>query len=117
PSGDGPDEASYVRARALIGFAMRELELSGDVDAALSRLAVAARWARSAGSDALEVAVLGQLGLARLRTGDSSGALTVLGSAVARLDSAEPVDACRILLNWGSLLFELAWLDAARADL
>src|SRR5690554_1993946 len=117
PRSDGPDDASYVRARALLGFAMSELELAGDVTAALSRLAVAARWARSAGSDALEVAVLGQLGLARMRTGDSTGALTALDSAVARLDAAEPVDACRILLNRGSLLLELGRLDAARADL
>ncbi|NLF04113.1 MAG: tetratricopeptide repeat protein, partial [Actinomycetales bacterium] len=114
---DGADDGAYVRARSLLGLAMSELELSGDVPAAESRLAVAARWARRAGSDALHVAVLGQLGLARLRTGDSPGALEALDEAVTWLDAAEPVDAIRILLNRGTLLLELGRLDDARADL
>jgi len=113
----GADDGAYVRARALLGLAMSELELTGDVAAAQSRLAVAASWARRAGSDALQVAVLGQLGLARMRTGDVAGAVEALDEAATRLDAAEPVDACRILLNRGTLLLELGRLDAARADL
>ncbi len=111
------DDGAYVRARSLLGLAMSELELTGDVTAAQSRLAVAAGWARRAGSDGLQVAVLGQLGLARMRTGDVTGALEALDEAVTRLDAAEPVDACRILLNRGTLLLELGRLDEARADL
>lgn len=121
PEEAGPEasspELAYVRARSLLGLAMSELELSGDVAAAESRLELAARWAARAGSEALAVAVHGQLGLARMRTGEVTGALDALDEAVRHLEAAEPVDAVRILLNRGTLLLELGRLDAARADL
>jgi len=117
PAPDGALDLAYIRARALLGLAMSELELSGDVAGAETRLAEAARWAARAGAGALEVAVLGQLGLVRMRSGDPRGALAALDEATRHLEAAEPVDACRILLNRGSLLLELGRLDAARADL
>ena len=47
PAPDGALDLAYIRARALLGLAMSELELSGDVAGAETRLAEAARWAES----------------------------------------------------------------------
>ena len=110
-------QAAYVRARSFLGLAVSELELDGDVRAAEGRLAEAARWATTAESGAVAVAVQGQLGLVRLRSGDVRGAVEALDAARVLIDEAEPVDACRILLNRGSLLLELGDVDAARVDL
>src|SRR5690606_13156321 len=63
------------------------------------------------------VAIQGQLGLVRMRGGDVTGALAALDVAAGLVGEAEPLDACRILLNRGSLLLELGRLDEARADL
>lgn len=113
-SGDG---AAYVRARAFLGLAVSELELDGDVRAAQRRLADAARWATKASSGAVAVAVQGQLGLVRMRSGDVRGAIEALDAARELIAEAEPVDACRILLNRGSLLLELGDVEGARVDL
>lgn len=109
-------ETAYLRGRVLLALAVSELELTGDAAAAGTRLVAAARWAREAGSDALAVAVLGQLGLVRLRTGDTTGSLAALDEAATRLDAAEALDACRILLNRGALLLDLGRIAEARAD-
>ncbi|MCV2395580.1 CHAT domain-containing protein [Actinotalea sp. M2MS4P-6] len=122
--GDGsadPDretaERAYLRARALLGRVMSEFELRADVDAGLAVLGDADRWAAVAGADALRVAVAGQQGLLWLRSGDTARALAALDRAAARLGDAEPIDACRILLNRGSLRLELGEIEPARADL
>lgn len=114
----GPgDEGAYLRSRALLGLAISEFELSADLDAALDTLRAAERAAETARAPAVAVAVLGQRGLLRLRAGEPAAALAELDRAVSRLPDAEPVDACCLLLNRGSLHLDRGHLDAARADL
>lgn len=110
-------DAAYVRSRCLLGLAVSEFELSADVRRAEDLLDEALTWARVAGAPALEVAIAGQRGLVRLRGGDVPGALAALDRAVAGIDHAEPLDACRVLLNRGSLLLGEGRLAQARADL
>ncbi|WP_024286948.1 CHAT domain-containing protein [Cellulomonas sp. KRMCY2] len=117
-SGDPADpETAYVRARALLGLVTSSFELRGDVEASNAILDTADRWARAAGARAVEVAILGQRGLLRMRAGQPEAALRELDRAAARLDDAEPVDACRILLNRGTLHLEHGRRLKARADL
>lgn len=119
-AGDGTTArrgTAYLRARALLGLVMSDFELQADVGASLAVLDEAEAWARSGGADAVEVAVLGQRGLLRMRAGDPRHAMRDLDRAVSLIDAAEPVDACRILLNRGSLALELGQRARARADL
>lgn len=109
--------AAYVRSRSLLGLVVSEFELRADVGRAEELLDEALTWARAAHEPALEVAIAGQRGLVRLRGGDVPGALEALDRAVAGIAHAEPVDACRILLNRGSLLLGEGRLGQARADL
>lgn len=113
---DGVDDA-YLRARALLGLVVSDFELRADVAASLAVLDEAETWARRAGAGAVEVAVLGQRGLLRMRAGEPRAALRDLDRAVAMIDAAEPVDACRLLLNRGSLALDLGQRARARADL
>ncbi|WP_199422672.1 CHAT domain-containing protein [Actinotalea solisilvae] len=115
--GDHAADVAYLRARALLGLVMSDFELRADVAASLAVLDEAETWARSGGATGVEVAVLGQRGLLRMRAGDPRQALRDLDRAVAMLDAAEPVDACRVLLNRGSLALELGQRARARADL
>ncbi len=114
--GADPDTA-YVRARALLGLVMSDFELRADVAASATALDEAERWARVAGASAVEVAVLGQRGLLAMRAGNPAAALRALDRAVARIGRAEPVDACVLLLNRGSLHLDAGRLAQARADL
>lgn len=118
---DGPTahdpRSAYVRARALLGLVMSDFELRADRDAAERVLDQAEAWAGRAGARGVGVAILGQRGLLHLRAGDAEGALRELDRAVARLRDAEPADACRVLLNRGSLHLDLGRLAAARRDL
>lgn len=116
PVGADP-ESAYVRARALLGLAMSEYEVRADVDAALVGLAAAETCAEAAEAPGVSVAVLGQRGLLLMRAGRNAEALAALDRGVHRVDSAEPVDACCLLLNRGTLNLDLGRLDAARADL
>ena len=118
----GPGEpvdppAAYVRARALLGLVMSDFELRADVIGSRAALNTAERWARAAGAPAVEVAVQGQRGLLLLRAGDIPGALRELDRAVGHLADAEPVDACVLLLNRGTLHLERGDLRRARTDL
>lgn len=113
----GRKDAAYVRARASLGLAMSEYELTADVDAALAGLDEAERWAGEAGAPAVSVAILGQRGLILMRAGRTVEALASLDRGVARLDAAEPVDACCLLLNRGTLRLDLGHLPEARSDL
>lgn len=117
--GTGVDDggAAYVRARALLGLVMSDFELRADRAAAERVLDEAEAWASRAGASGVGVAIHGQRGLLHLRAGDAPGALRALDRAVARLRDAEPADACRVLLNRGTLLMDLGRLAAARRDL
>ena len=110
-------EAARVRARSLLGLVLSDFELRADVGASLRTLDDAERHASLAGAAATRVAVLGQRGLLWQRAGDLTRAMEEHDRAVMALADAEPVDACCILLNRGTLLLELGHVPAARADL
>ena len=110
-------QVAHVRARCLLGLVMSDFELRADVPAGLRMLEEAERWAQTAGVAGVRTAVHGQKGLLWLRAGETGEALESLDAAVAGLDAAEPLDACRILLNRGSLHLELGDLARARGDL
>jgi len=118
-SGSAGGEASpaYLRARALLGLVMSDFELRADLAASRAMLDAAERSARTAGAAAVEVAIHGQRGLLWLRGGDVDAALRELDRAVARVAQAEPVDACVLLLNRGTVHLERGHLARARVDL
>ncbi len=128
PWGDGPapepatgdeqaTECAYLRSRALLGLVMSDFELRAEHGVAVATLDAAARWARVAGAAAVEVAVHGQRGLLELRGGNHVAALEALDAAVEHIEDAEPVDACVLLLNRGTLHLELGRHEQAAADL
>ena len=117
PDAEASADEAYLRARALLGLVMSDFELKADVSRSLDLLAEAERWAVASGAEAVRVAVLGQLGLLWLRAGDTERALGSLDAAVARIDGAEPLDGCVVLLNRGTLHLDRGDVARARADL
>lgn len=106
-----------LRARALLGLVMSDFELRADVARCLDTLDAAEAAAVAASADEVRVAILGQRGLLWLRAGEPSQARSALDRAVGLLDRAEPADACRVLLNRGSLALDEGRLGDARRDL
>lgn len=117
-AGEGASrDDAYLAARALLGLALAEFELTGDVDGAYERLAeVEARGTALAMRD-LALVVRSQRGLLRLRTGDVSAALDEMETAAEVIDDARPLDAAVLLLNLGSLRLELGDAERASRDL
>jgi len=105
-----------VRARALMELAKCDFETRGGPQAALAQLdaLVAAGAARA--WPGIVPAAAGVRGLLALRGGRQDEALRALDTAVAQLADADPVDACRALLNRGTLHSERRDVAAARAD-
>ncbi|MDO8105738.1 CHAT domain-containing protein [Isoptericola sp. b441] len=116
-AGERSTQARRVRARALLGLVMSDFELRADIHEALAMLDEAERDAADARDAGTAVAVLGQRGLLWLRAGDAGRSLADHDAAVARLDLADPVDACCILLNRSTLLLERGEIGRAQADL
>ena len=115
--GGASRDDAYLAARALLGLALAEFELTGDVDGAYERLAeVEARGAALARRD-LALGVRSQRGLLRLRTGDVAAALDEMETAAEVIDDARPLDAAVLLLNLGSLRLELGDAEGASRDL
>ncbi|MGO2741792.1 MAG: hypothetical protein ACTIAP_12415, partial [Cellulosimicrobium funkei] len=115
--GGASRDDAYLAARALLGLALAEFELTGDVDGAYERLAeVEARGAALARRD-LALVVRSQRGLLRLRTGDVAAALDEMETAAEVIDDARPLDAAVLLLNLGSLRLELGDAEGASRDL
>ena len=108
-----------VRAWALMEMARSEHETHGAADRNLAQLdAMVAQQERAPGTGwpGLTPAVAGLHGLLALRAGRLAEALPWLDDAVARIDDAEPLDACRSLLNRGVVHAERRELSQARAD-
>jgi tetratricopeptide (TPR) repeat protein len=114
----GPDVAR-LRSRAGIELVKADFELRGDVTAQLARLTeVAAAAEHAEGSWAgLDPALAGLRGLLYLRAGRTHESLHELDTALAAVDFAEPIDACRALLNRGVLHMDRGDLAQARTDL
>ncbi|QTE31612.1 CHAT domain-containing protein [Pengzhenrongella sicca] len=112
--GDG-QEASRVRARAVLELAKSDFEVRGDASAQLDLLAALA----DAGGQwpGLEPALAGLRGLLHLRAGRVDESLRELDLAVELIDRAEVIDACCALLNRGVLHLERGDLARARRDL
>lgn len=120
---DGDADVVRVRAWALMELARSEFETQGSADATVRRLdemveAQAAHrpQASGAGWPGLRPAVAGLHGLLALRAGRLDEALTWLDTAVTHIADAEPLDACRMLLNRGVVHAERRELGQARAD-
>lgn len=115
---EGDDPAvTRVRAWALIELVRSESEVGGGAGRALAELDRMADDDRPGeGWPGLVPAVLGLRGLLALRAGRLEEALGWLDRAVARIADAEPLDACRMLLNRGVVHGELRHLGQARAD-
>lgn len=108
-----------VRAWALMELARSEFEAQGTADATVARLdaMVSAQAVQpGVGWRGLAPSVAGLHGLLALRAGRLDEALTWLDRAVEHIDDAEPLDACRMLLNRGVAHAERRELARARND-
>lgn len=115
-AGDAP-QVQRLRAWALIELVRSESETRGGAERTLAALdRMVAEAVPGEGWRGLAPAVLGLRGLLALRAGRFDESLRLLDEAVARIGDAEPLDACRMLLNRGVVLAELRRLDRARAD-
>lgn len=115
--GDDDPAAVRLRAWALIELVRSEAEVRGDAQRALADLDRMVDGARRAPAWAgLVPAVLGLRGLLALRAGRLEEALRLLDEGAGHLADAEPLDACRLLLNRGVVHAELRHLAQARAD-
>ncbi|QJW37595.1 CHAT domain-containing protein [Cellulosimicrobium protaetiae] len=108
---------AYVAARALLGLALSEFELTGDVDGAYERLAEVEERGAVLAMRELAFVVRSQRGLLRLRSGDVTAALVEMETAVDVVDDARPLDAAVLMLNLGSLRLELGDAEGASRDL
>jgi tetratricopeptide (TPR) repeat protein len=114
---DGDPAVVHVRAWALIELVRSESEVRGRAGRALAELDRLVEEQRPGeGWPGLVPAVNGLRGLLALRAGRLEEALDWLDRAVARIDDAEPLDACRMLLNRGVVHGEVRRLAQARAD-
>ncbi|MDM7832177.1 CHAT domain-containing protein [Cellulomonas edaphi] len=106
-----------VRARALTELVKSESETGSRARAAADRLA--AMVAAGAGTvwPGLQPAIDGTRGLAALRAGRHADAMSLLTAVIDALDTADPIDGCRALLNRGVLHIERRELGPARQDL
>lgn len=116
-SGDDRPEVLLQHARVMLGLSAGGLDVTGDVEEALARLAEAEELARRAGAGHMQAAVRGQRGLLWLRLGETGRALAAFDEAVDLIDVATPYDQARMLLNRGALHLERGALQEARADL
>ncbi|NUR07632.1 MAG: tetratricopeptide repeat protein, partial [Nocardioidaceae bacterium] len=115
-SGDGA-ELGVRRARALIGLAAAEYELSGDLSGAKATLRDAERIAVDAAAVDLVAPIHGQLALLLLRAGREGEALRAFDRAAEQVHAARDRDQVSLLLNRGVTHMERGSLDVARADL
>lgn len=115
------DDADVVRwrGRALVELARSEAETRTGPDLSIARLEAML----AAGGDDPETgwpglgpALAGLQGFLAVRAGRSEEALRRLDEAVRLIDDAEPIDACRALLNRGVLHADLRDLPQARSD-
>ncbi|MDM7854347.1 CHAT domain-containing protein [Cellulomonas alba] len=116
---DESPDVVRLRGRALIELARSEAETRTGPEASLDRLdAMLAAGAADAetGWPGLAPAVAGLRGFLAVRAGRSDEALARLDDAVRLIDDAEPIDACRALLNRGVLHADLRDLPRARSD-
>lgn len=112
-------DVERLRSRAAIELVKSDFELRGDVGAQLARLGQLA-----ADSDGTRAewpgrgpALAGLRGLLYLRAGRIEDSLRELDAAVGSIGAADPIDACRALLNRGVLHMDRGDLGLARADL
>lgn len=115
-TGAGDDPAALLAVRILISLAMSESELNG-MEPGLAALAEAERRIEPARHPELSVLLHLQRGYILVRGGDFDAGLAHLDAAVALIEHAEPVHACNVLLNRGSLRLYRGELDHARSDL
>ena len=114
---DGDPAAARIRAWALIELVRSESEVSGRGHRALAELDRMVEAQRPGeGWAGLTPAVLGLRGLLALRAGRLEESLEWFDRAVLRIDDAEPLDACRMLLNRGVVHGELRHIPLASAD-
>ncbi|KRD44364.1 hypothetical protein ASE38_09555 [Cellulomonas sp. Root930] len=111
-------EVARWRGRALVELAKCDFETRGGPRPVLERLdaMLAEQEASGGGWRGLRPAVAGLRGLLALRAGRQDDALRELDVAIAASDDADPIDACRSLLNRGVLHIERREVAAARAD-
>lgn len=112
-------EVARWRGRALTELAKCDFETRGGSRPILERLdaMLAEQDSVGGGWPGLGPAVAGLRGLLALRAGRQDDALRELDIAIAGSDEADPLDACRSLLNRGVLHMERGNLTAARGDL
>ncbi len=115
---DGTEPAVVrVRAWALIELVRSEAEVRGSAERALAELdRMVADAVPGEGWAGLAPAVYGLHGLLAVRAGRLHEAVTWLDLAIEHIADAEPLDACRMLLNRGVVHGELRNLTQARAD-
>ncbi len=113
---DGSPLFAELRARLLLGRATADFEVTGDLEASMALLDLAAVEAERGGCTHLLGPVNGSRGLLLLRCGRVGDALLALDQAVLTLDAAPLFDQMALLLNRGALHLDRGALDAAAAD-
>lgn len=115
----GAPDVARLRARALVELAKADFETRGAPGPALDELdamLVEHEKDPARGWAGLVPAVAGLRGLLALRAGRQHEALHWLDEAVASIDDADPIDACRVLLNRGVLHSDMHHVALSRAD-
>lgn len=113
---DGSRVFSELRARVLLGLAIADFEVTGDLAASMRLMDEASMERERADCDELVAPIAGARGLLLLRGGEIDRALDALDQGIALLDAAPVGDQLSLLLNRGTLQLERGALDAAAAD-
>ncbi|GAA1934303.1 CHAT domain-containing protein [Nocardioides marmoribigeumensis] len=113
---DGSRVFAELRARVLLGLAIADFEVTGDLAASMRLMDQASAERQRADCAELVAPIAGARGLLLLRCGDVDRALDALDQGVALLDAAPVGDQLSLLLNRGTLHLERGALDAAAAD-
>ena len=110
-------EVLTIVARTYLTESTAVFDMTGDLDAALELVDIAATVARQLGSGSLLATVLAQRAFVILRSGDTRAALAAFDEVAALLDDMESSDRAIVMLNRGALRLEHSDLQQAQDDL
>ncbi len=113
---DGALVFAELRSRVLLGLAIADFEVTGDLAASMRLMDEASAERERADCAELVAPIAGARGLLLLRCGEIDRALRSLDEGVALLDAAPVGDQLSLLLDRGTLHLERGALEAAADD-